>query len=422
MSGKKVPGSTMLLPAILRPVLVMRQITASVVFTLFCTIEYNLGKDRVSKCVQNHIKAQEYLSEDAVQRNLDEEEGGAALDVFKVVNEVTGDCVKSQNLPQSYNVECRTIKSESESKAEPSFVTDFNNGRLGNQLSSFASIYSLAKAGGLRPMVTHRSMSALSTYFANIEVPVLEKTYCNPCIHFKFHKLKENSPTSRNGHAYKLAEAYSNLLPVYAPLLPDLRQMLVFKPEFQKAAQIQLVKARKAFTLDSPTYVGVHNRRTDYKSHLKKGFGADLVGPGYFNIALQLFRKTLKNPIFIVVSDDIPWARSNVQGSDVFYPEPVDQESTSPMTKEEFDIGLDLALLAACNHTIATYGTFGLWGALLAGGAAIMSTQVSCHCDFEKTIMIIIAYLVPLILSTHPGSGAQAPYGGGGPQELCLCG
>ena len=123
-----------------------------------------------------------------------------------------------------------------------------------------------------------------------------------------------------------------------------------------------------------------------------------------------------------MVSDDIPWARRHVQGSDVFYPEPFDQESTSPMTKEEFDIGLDLALLAACNHTIATYGTFGLWGALLAGGAAIMSTQVSCHFDFEKTIMIMIACLVPLISSTHPGSGAQAPCSGGGPQELCLRG
>ena len=40
-----------------------------------------------------------------------------------------------------------------------------------------------------------------------------------------------------------------------------------------------------------------------------------------------------------------------------------------------FDVGADLALLAACNHSIVTYGTFGLWGALLSGGATIMSTQ-----------------------------------------------
>jgi hypothetical protein len=29
--------------------------------------------------------------------------------------------------------------------------------------------------------------------------------------------------------------------------------------------------------------------------------------------------------------------------------------------------GIDLALLSQANHSIMTYGTFGMWGALLAG-------------------------------------------------------
>ena len=37
------------------------------------------------------------------------------------------------------------------------------------------------------------------------------------------------------------------------------------------------------------------------------------------------------------------------------------------------DIGDDLALLAACNHTIMSYGTFGQWAALLAGGRVVIS-------------------------------------------------
>jgi hypothetical protein len=32
-----------------------------------------------------------------------------------------------------------------------------------------------------------------------------------------------------------------------------------------------------------------------------------------------------------------------------------------------FFSGIDLALLAQANHSILTYGTFGMWGALLAG-------------------------------------------------------
>ena len=35
------------------------------------------------------------------------------------------------------------------------------------------------------------------------------------------------------------------------------------------------------------------------------------------------------------------------------------------------DVGEDLALLAACNHSIISYGTFGMWAALLAGGEVL---------------------------------------------------
>jgi galactoside 2-L-fucosyltransferase 1/2 len=28
----------------------------------------------------------------------------------------------------------------------------------------------------------------------------------------------------------------------------------------------------------------------------------------------------------------------------------------------------DLAIMAACNHSIIDYGTYGMWGAILAGG------------------------------------------------------
>ena len=36
------------------------------------------------------------------------------------------------------------------------------------------------------------------------------------------------------------------------------------------------------------------------------------------------------------------------------------------------DVGEDLALLAACNHSIISYGTFGMWAAILAGGEVLV--------------------------------------------------
>jgi galactoside 2-L-fucosyltransferase 1/2 len=39
--------------------------------------------------------------------------------------------------------------------------------------------------------------------------------------------------------------------------------------------------------------------------------------------------------------------------------------------------GVDLALLSLADHSILTYGTFGMWGALLAGGDVIMPDKYS---------------------------------------------
>ena len=37
-----------------------------------------------------------------------------------------------------------------------------------------------------------------------------------------------------------------------------------------------------------------------------------------------------------------------------------------------FILGIDLALLSQANHSVLTYGTFGMWGALFAGGETVM--------------------------------------------------
>ena len=41
------------------------------------------------------------------------------------------------------------------------------------------------------------------------------------------------------------------------------------------------------------------------------------------------------------------------------------------LVEQEDLVGFDLCVLATCQHTVITYGTFGLWGALLAGGEVL---------------------------------------------------
>ena len=46
------------------------------------------------------------------------------------------------------------------------------------------------------------------------------------------------------------------------------------------------------------------------------------------------------------------------------------------MKKEDF-VGFDLCVLASSDHTIITYGSFGLWGAILSRGDVIAAKGTS---------------------------------------------
>ena len=67
----------------------------------------------------------------------------------------------------------------------------------------------------------------------------------------------------------------------------------------------------------------------------------------------------------MAVSDDLSWVRSKLGSRRKL----VLAGSHGQQELEQLDpIGADLALLAACNHTIVSQGVFGMWGAFLAGG------------------------------------------------------
>ena len=109
----------------------------------------------------------------------------------------------------------------------------------------------------------------------------------------------------------------------------------------------------------SCTLVGLHIRRGDMAAQWSQTFFH--VAPAeYFEQALKLYRERYNNTIFVVVCEpadlDCVLAQSCFAAGDVHV-------NTRARTA-----GQDLAILAACNHTIMSVGTFGWWGAYLAGG------------------------------------------------------
>ncbi|KAK7873961.1 hypothetical protein R5R35_012970 [Gryllus longicercus] len=248
-------------------------------------------------------------------------------------------------------------------------VTVSQGGRLGNQMWEYASVWAVARRTGLEPYVPRCIRRVLDEVFEDLSVPPLG--YVAHC------------PANWAG-VIKAPEywAYTNqsiLLPKFAVLpelvlswADDIRLEFKFKRKLAETSQrvLQMAAGRVANGSGADaaapaTFVGIHVRRTDYQNYLWRTRRAFLADAGYFLSAMDYFRsKYGANVAFLVVSDDPTWCRHHLVGdhTDVFVVSKAGV--TSP--------GQDLAIMAACNHSIIDYGTFGVWGAILARGETIL--------------------------------------------------
>ena len=283
-------------------------------------------------------------------------------------------------------------KDPSDFHEDPSIIATFTNGRLGNQISSFATLFGLSKMIGseIRPGLIYDQFKELSHYF-----PYFEDHYKKFLIHSwycgHFCKLRWIEPKGLNleqqnydeivnltkvigkyfskGHAFYLPN-YLNEPKIYLPFLEDSQTMFQLRKDYVKSAQKIIDKASKP-NLEVSEYsaiIGIHVRLTDYKDHLWKK-NSILIGLKFYQKAVQYFREMYKRPLFLVVSDHKKQAIKAVieplNVKDVKFVGTIDEGISGLLTKEE-TVGIDFGILTLCDHLIISHGTFGLWAALLS--------------------------------------------------------
>jgi len=188
-------------------------------------------------------------------------------------------------------------------------------------------------------------------------------------------------PEWRTGRAVQIFIQQSNYMRheiqggrhYYKKFRKQTMEALTFRPKFRMFADRALAdvarRYRKAKGLPKKTevtFVGVHNRRTDYLDFRQKKLQLDNLYEDYFEDATDYFREEYENPVFVYVSDDMAWGQKELRPlaekyGDVFFTGCGDPNKADC-------VGKDFALLANCNHTITTHGTFGHWASILAGG------------------------------------------------------
>lgn len=240
-------------------------------------------------------------------------------------------------------------------------VTVIQGGRLGNQLWEYASVWALARRTGLEPYVPRCIRHRLDQVFESLTLPTLDEiAHCPINADAFVNSLEMWNYTNQS----ILLPRYTTLPELVLTWVQDLFQEFTFRRKLRdKSYQVLKTAALRSPTNDSIVYVGVHVRRTDYLVYLPRKYKTVIAEPKYFYMAMDYYERKYACVIFIVVSDDPVWCLKYLGRKRNVYVASKHSLSTP---------GQDLAIMAACNHTIIDYGTFGLWGAILAGGETVL--------------------------------------------------
>ena len=150
------------------------------------------------------------------------------------------------------------------------------------------------------------------------------------------------------------------------PIASQLRQRLRFRKELTEfAADFLATSVPPGWTGLEFVRVGVHVRRGDYLAALAQSRGVTVAGERYLQRAMSYFVGRFPRVQFIVASNDIPWCQKHVKLS-MF-----NSTDVNITFSVKHNAGQDLALLASCDHTVMTTGTFSWWAAWLANGTTV---------------------------------------------------
>ena len=242
---------------------------------------------------------------------------------------------------------------------------------LGNFLFKFASSYGIAKANGFTLVMP--ALTTINTLFENITLNIPSSptglTYNESLIKhvtetdgyaifhpdiFNLSKIFKTSDVVKI-HGYRQSWKYFTHTWEY-----DLKNRLKFSSLIQSKINHYLHSVLSDKSSDT-SLVGIHIRRGDFKNLADHGYTVSNIA--YIENAIKYYEQQKKGIMFIIATKDQTWTKEHVLPlrNNIFM---------SPFTSP-FD---DMCLLASCNDSIITGGSYGWWSAYLAGGSVVYDT------------------------------------------------
>ena len=155
-------------------------------------------------------------------------------------------------------------------------------------------------------------------------------------------KLKINFPLYMRG--YWQNERY------FKDYSQDIRKIFSFRSEMNDQNLSTLEKILQGNS------ISMHVRRGDYITNPKAAAELGLTPLSFFRSAISYMTRKVASPRFFVFSDDIDWARSNLNAG---WPIEYIENNHGPFSFS------DMQLMSQCRHHIITNSSFSWWGAWL---------------------------------------------------------
>ncbi|XP_050294031.1 galactoside 2-alpha-L-fucosyltransferase SEC1-like [Anthonomus grandis grandis] len=242
-------------------------------------------------------------------------------------------------------------------------VTIMQGGRLGNQMWEYASVWAVARRTGLDPYMPRCVKLKLDQIFEQLTVPAFEEIAHCPIEFNTFVKsIEEWTFTNQS----IILPRYTLQPELVLTWVQDIVQEFRFRKKLREKAQQTLLTFARKLPPRNYTFIGVHVRRTDYIGYLQRKYNSTPVKPQFFQNAMAYYKRKYPNCLYIFLSDDPGWCFKEFGKRRDVYVASYKSKNTP---------AVDMAIMAACNHTIFDYGTFGEWGSILAGGEVVYNNM-----------------------------------------------
>ena len=255
----------------------------------------------------------------------------------------------------------------------------YRSGRLGNEMWEYSALYGKAKLTNRIP-VLGPSFSDIHQVF-KLSIPV-NRTAKRSAKRFRgmkkvtehrrgVHDVQETkADVQRIPHDVELAGYYQSTQ-YFQHVSDDVRKEFTFRTRIM--SQVDAFFKAQNFSKTGIVKVGIHIRHKELNSSawVKLGFGPPPVA--YYSNAMKYFQKKYSNVHFILCSDDIKWAREHIVGDNITF-------------VANHEAGVDLAIVASCDHVIISNGTYSWWAGWLCRGTTVRYKRIPPKYSFLNNV------------------------------------